>query len=198
MRIDLGFGDQWVELDGDVVVDSSMPKEEAEAYVTDAMKQKAIEESMLSFVRIISEAWTVYNGCEAEDINNTVWLGLLKFRDDPKRWNVRYLKSKAVYLTKKAIKETVVDILPYNGEPIEHPARDWSDFYDLINSVKNCRQRSILKLRARGNSIASIGEELGLSLAQVRSALSKGCAELKKRVYNLPEDRRDELRSLWS
>lgn len=198
MKIDLGFGDQWVELDGDVVVDSSMPKEEAEAYITDAMKQEAIEESMLSFVKTISGAWTAYNGCEAEDINNTVWLGLLKFRDDPERWNVRYLKSKAVYLTKKAIKDTVVDVLPYDGEPIEYPAKDWSDLYDLIDSVQNERQRSILRLKAKGLSLQKIGDKLNLSVAQIRTALSKGYAELKKRLYNLPEDRREDLRSLWS
>lgn len=198
MRIDLGFDNHWVELDGDIVTDSSMPNEEAEAYITEAMKQEAIEQSMLSFVKTISGAWTAYNGCEAEDINNTVWLGLLKFRDDKERWNVRYLKSKAVYLTKKAIKDTVIDVLPYNGEPIEYPARDWSDFYDLISSVRNSRQRSILKLKAKGESVEGISKQLNLSIAQVRTALSKGCAELKKRLCNLPLDRREELRSLWS
>ncbi len=197
MRVDLGFGDQWIELDGEIVINSSMPSEEAEAYITEAIRDKSIEESMLSFVKVISGAWTAHNTCEADDINNTVWLGLLKLKDDKERWNVRYLKKKAVYLAKKAIKNSTVDVIPYDGEPVSYPKKDWTDLYELIDFVKNDRQREILRLRCEGFSLTAIADELKLTIAQVRTAFSKGCANLKKRLYKLPEDRREELRSLW-
>lgn len=197
MRFEINNGN-WAELDGDIVVDSSMAIQDAEAYITEAMKDKAIEQSLMEFVKTISGAWTAHNNCEAEDVNNSIWLGLLKFRDDPKRWNVRYLKSKAVHLAKGALKDPVANLVPYEGEPTEMPAVDWSDLYDLIDSVKNTRQRLILRLRAKGEPLDQICKQLKLSVEQVRSALSKGLAELKKKLYNMPEHRREEFRSLWS
>lgn len=196
-RLELSDGN-WVELDGDVITDSSMPKIEAEAYITDSIRDKAIQESITSFVETISGAWTAHNNCEAEDVSQTVWLGLLKHRDDKERWNVRYLKSKAVYLARDAIRSQSISLVEDNSSAIVMPKSDWCDLYDLIDSIKNERQRKVLRLKARGFSPLGSAGELGLSIDQVRSAISKGMTDLRGKVAKMSKERIEDLRALCS
>jgi len=193
MRVELANG--WIELDGEVVTDTSFCSADvAETYVTHAVREQAIEESMLDFVSKLARRMSASNHWEANDLNNSIWTALLKLRDDEERWNVRYLKGKAIYIAMAIIKTGSYDIIPFTGEPVAPFVPDYSDLYSLISKVKNARQREVLELTAAGLAPNAIGTEMGLDPAQVRSALSKGYTTMRAMVCNMSEERKEELR----
>ena len=193
MRVELANG--WIELDGEIVLSSSFASiEEAEAYVTHAVREKSIEQSMLEFISSISKAFSRNSPCEADDLNNSVWASILKLRDDPNRWNVRYLKGRAVYAAKQILRGLSADLLPIDGDCGVEPTPSFPDLYELIAGIKSDRQRTVMELTAHGLAPQAIADELELTVVQVRNALSKGSANLKNKVGNMSPQQKADLR----
>jgi DNA-binding NarL/FixJ family response regulator len=194
MRVELADG--WIELDGEIVLSSSFSSvDEAEAYVTQAIREKSIEQTMLKFIAKISKSWARKDICEAGDLNNSIWAAILKHRDDPYRWNVRYLKGRAVYAAKQLLRGSSIDLLPYDkDDEIEPVQKSFESLYSLINSLKSEKQRHVLTLTAQGMHPKTIAEELELTVTQVRNAKAKGNVLLRGKIEKMSNEQKADLR----
>jgi len=193
MIVELSNG--WIELDGEIVLSSSFNCiEEAEAHITASIRDEAIEHSMLEFISTVAKNWGRKSTLESDDLNNSIWAEILKLREDPNRWNVRYLKGKAVFVAKQIVKDSTTDLLPFSDEVVAPFKPDFTDLYELIDSINSPRQRAILRLTAKGLSPQAIADKLLMTVSQVRSAQSKGSSALRKKVSFMSPQQKEDLR----
>ena len=181
----------WVELDGDDVVGGSMPILTAEAYVTTSMRMKSLEDTLVKFVNRTARNWSRNKNIEAGDLENDIWVQLLKLRDDPERWTIRYLRNKVIWAAKTAInkKPPLIEFV----DEIVPPAALWSDFIAFLDQLNNARYRDVMKLVAVGDSIDSIAQTLNLTKTQASNAKKKGLIALQKMASTMSEDDKNDL-----
>lgn len=198
MRIEIEDGN-WVEMDGDIIADSSIGVEAAGAYINDEIRDRCIIDHLSGLITSVCHSWGRYGNYDPEDLEQSTWLKILPLRGDRDRWNVKYLSKKVIWAIKSELKgcHGIVEPIPVEESDLtDHPRNSYADLYDMLDQLSSERQRSVIKRIASGESVEFIAKSMGISADQVRWSQSKAMKKLRKIVKELTEEQRCELMAL--
>jgi DNA-directed RNA polymerase specialized sigma24 family protein len=200
MRIEIDNGN-WIEMDGDIIADSSIGVEAAGAYINDEIRDRCIIDHLSGLITSVCQSWGRYSNYDPEDLEQSTWLQILPLRGDRDRWNVKYLSKKAIWAIKSELKgcRGIVEPIPFEESDIaEHPRDSYADLYDMLDQISSERQRSVIKRIASGEPVEFIAKSMGISVDQVRWSQSKAMKTLRRMAKELTADKKSELLALCS
>ena len=168
-----------IETDGHRFWSDDMPGHMAEQLITESQRLEALDETL---VKIISAAGKSVNrktagAVDAGDAEGEIWLRILPLRETDK-WNLPYL-SKAIWYASKDLYQPNVLPIPIKDET-EYYQESYLDIYHMIDMLKSSKAKDIMRLYAKGNSLAKIAAAVDLSEKQVSNHIYHSKISMKK------------------
>ena len=150
------------------------PNKEIEAFAIATIKKAA------------KKAWRMSRGgVDLGDVEGNLWLRIAPLMDDPDRWNEAYLTT-AIWFAAYDVHPKIVEPVLMSEDTQDH-ASYYIDLYDLIDEIRNPSIREVCRLYARGDSVQSIADSLGISRNSVHNKITNAKRLLIKGIDRMSE-----------
>lgn len=138
-----------------------------------------------------------YGGLEEGDVAGALWQKVLPLRNDPDKWNEKYL---SVVIWRNAFghhhrKVEPIPLIDGVESRLERPTKDYIDLHNLISEIDDEDTRIAAELYCNGDSIDTIALTLETTKPRINNLLVSAKRQLRSAISKLPLRDQDALRN---